>query len=126
MYRTACERIWREPVVRTTCEQILVPDRYEYRDRTCYDGGYGSRPYIRRERVLVCPAHYEKIERQVVVCDGHYETIEHQVLVREGGYHRVERQELVTPGHYENRTDRVEVVAGHWENGGGFDLRIER
>src|SRR5437588_98601 len=81
-----------------------------------------------RHRVLVCPAHYDRVERQVIVCDGHWENIERQVLVREGGYHRVERQELVTPGHYESRTERVEVVPGRWETCGvastGFDFRF--
>ena len=117
------ERVWREPVVKTVCERIWVPDRYEMREHVCYEGPV---TYIRRERVLVCPAHEEKIERRVVVCDGHYDTVERQVQISEGRYHRVNRQELVTPGHYQNRTEHVEVVGGHWESVDpiGFDLCI--
>lgn len=124
VFRTVVERVWREPEYRTTCERVWVPDRYEIREVTRYDCG---RPAIYRERVLVCPAHYEKIERRVVVCEGRYETIERQVPVSEGHYRHIERQELVTPGHYETRTERVEVVPGHWETGyasSGWDLRI--
>src|SRR6476646_7002313 len=46
----AVDRVWVEPVYKTVCEEVRVPDCYEYRDVTCYDMG---RPYIRRERVLV-------------------------------------------------------------------------
>ena len=121
--RTVCERVWREPVVQTTCERVWVPERYEIRERTCSDG---YRTIIRRERILVCEGHFDKIERQVVVCEGHFENVEHQEVVREGGYRRVERQELVTPGHYETRTQRVEIAPGHFEvcDRGGVDIRF--
>jgi hypothetical protein len=115
VYRTVCERVWVAPVYRTTCERVYVPDRYEIREVVCYDCG---RPHCERRRVLVCAAHYEKVERQVVVCDGHWDNVERQVLVRDGCYRKVERTELVTPGHYETRCERVEVRCGRWENCG--------
>ena len=123
VYRTVVERVWREAVVKTVVERVWVPDRYEYREQVCYDGPV---TYIRRERVLVCAGHEERVEHRVVICDGHYETVEHQVQISEGRYRQVERTELVTPGHYSTRTERVEVVAGHWESMDpiGFDLRI--
>ena len=124
VFRTVVDRVWHEPVCRTVVEKAWVPDRYEYREITRYDCG---RPALFRERVLVCPAHYERIERRVIVADGFYENVEHQVPVSEGHYRKIERQELVTPGHYETRTERVEVVPGHWESGyasSGWDLHI--
>ncbi len=106
VYRTECSRVWVEPVYKTACEQVWVPDRFEIRETVRWEHG---RRIVCRDSVLVCPGHFDKVERQILVCDGHWQNVERQVLVADGHYDRVERQELVTPGHYEDRVQRVEV-----------------
>src|SRR5690242_3018302 len=104
VYRTVVDRRWVEPVYRTECDRVWVPEVWEtrevrYRDR----GGW----CIRRERVLVAPAHYETRDRRVCVSEGRWETCERRELVCGGHWENVDRQELVCEGHYETRIERV-------------------
>jgi hypothetical protein len=62
---------------------------------------------IRRERVLVTPAHYETRDRRVCVAEGRWETCERRELVCAGHYENIDHQELVCEGHYETRIERV-------------------
>lgn len=111
-YRTVSQRIWREPVMRTEYPRVWVPDRYEERTVTRWDG---RRRVECRERFLVEPAHYATVDRQVVIAPGCWETVERQELVAPAHWENVERQELVAPGHYEYRTERVETRPFGWE-----------
>jgi len=124
VYRTVCDRVWREPVVRTECERVWVPAIYEWR--------YVTRPDSRgrwvrcRERVEVCPGHFEERRREVVVRPGCWETVERRELVCDGHWETRERRELVCAGHYEWRTERVKVADGGWRDRTviGVDLRF--
>ena len=124
VYRTVVERVWHEPVYSCVRERVYVPAQYEVRETVKYD--YTGRRFVCREKVLVCDAHYDTVERKVLVSAGYHENVTRQVMVSDGRYRKVERQELVTPGHYETRTERVEVVPGRWETAsrGGWDFRI--
>lgn len=97
VYRTVCDRVWHEPVVQDVCDRVWVEPVYEVRDVVRYEGW---RRCVYRERVLVCPGHWEDRHRQVVVSEGYWETIQ--------------RQELVTPGHWEYRTVQVRADEGAW------------
>ena len=109
VYRTVCEKRWVEPVYETVCEKVWVPDRFECRQVRTYDRRCGWT--YREERVLVCP--------------GHYETVERRVCVREGYYENYERQVCVSEGHYDWKTERVQVGTREvFEPLGGLALRI--
>jgi len=102
VYRTVYDQVWIEPVYRDECDRVWVPDQYAIREVVVWDCG---RRIVRRQRVLVCPGHFEDVHRRVLVCAGRWET--------------VARQELVCAGHWKTRTERVPVAAG-----GGFNLDI--
>lgn len=72
-YRVVVDRVWHEPVVRTECETVWVPDRYECHERVYFRCG---QRVVVREQVLVEPGHFQMIERQVVVREGYWEEIE--------------------------------------------------
>jgi hypothetical protein len=105
VYRTVVDRRWVEPVYRIECDRVWVPEVWETREVRYRDGRGGW--CIRRERVLVTPAHYETRDRRVCVAEGRWETCERRELVCAGHYENVDRQELVCEGHYETRIERV-------------------
>lgn len=70
VYENREVRVWVDPVYRTVCDHVWVPDRFEWRD-VAY-GYHGRRVY--HERVLVEPGHYEDVQRQEIVTPGHWET----------------------------------------------------
>ena len=72
-------RVWVDPVYRTVCDRVWVPDRYDFRDVVEYHHGYR---HVIRERVLVDPAHYTDVQRQALVTPGHWETHIERVPVR--------------------------------------------
>jgi hypothetical protein len=72
-------RVWVDPVYRTVCDHVWVPDRFEFRDVVEYHHGYR---HIVRERVLVDRCHYQDVPRQELVCAGHWETHIERVPVR--------------------------------------------
>ena len=72
-------RVWVDPVYRTVCDRVWVPDRFEDRDVVHY--WHGMRR-VSVERVLVEPGHYQDVQRQEVVTPGHYETHIERVRVR--------------------------------------------
>jgi hypothetical protein len=78
VYETREVRVWVDPVYRTVCERVWVPDQVEYRDVVHH--GY-HRQWIERERVLVTPGHFEDVTRQELVTPGHWETHFEQVRV---------------------------------------------
>ena len=112
VYRTVHERVWREPEYRDEHDRVWVPDRWDVRERTYRDEC--GRRVIRRERVLVEPAHWEVRRHRVLVCEGRWETIERRELVCEGYWKNVHRQECVSPGHWEYRTEHVAVHERGW------------
>jgi hypothetical protein len=101
-YRTVYNRVWVEPVFREEYDRVWVPDRFEVREVVVWDCG---RRTVRRDRVLVQPAHYDDVYRRAVVCPGRWES--------------VARLEQVCAGHWETRTERVPVA-----DRGGFNLDI--
>jgi hypothetical protein len=92
VYRTVCDRVWVAPVVQDVCDRVWVDPVYEVREVVTYE--YGRR-FVRRERCLVSPGHFEERHRQVVIVEGHWQN--------------VERQELVSAGHWEYRTTQVRI-----------------
>ena len=123
VYRTVTERVWIEPVVRTIPDRKWVPDRYAWRDVVHYDH-YGRR-CIRRERVLVEPAHFVDCPRTVEIAPGRWEEHARQELVCEGRWEMCERQELVSAGYWTTRTVVLERERPHYESSHArLDLRI--
>ena len=78
VYETREVHVWIDPVYRTVCERVWVPDQFEYRDVVRY--GYHHR-WIERQRVLVSPGHFEDVSRQELLAPGHWETRLEQVRV---------------------------------------------
>jgi hypothetical protein len=79
VYETREVRVWVDPVYRTVCDHVWVPDRFE--DREVVHRWRGRRQvYV--ERVLVQPGHYEDVQRQECVTPGHWETHLERVRVR--------------------------------------------
>jgi hypothetical protein len=109
VYKTVCEKRWCEPVYETVCEKVWVPDQYEVRRVRRYDRRCGWTWC--EERVLVCPGHYDNVERRVCVREGHWDNVERQVCVSEG--------------HWDYRTERVQVGTREvYGPLGGLALRI--
>jgi hypothetical protein len=101
-YRTVCDRVWVAPVTEDREVHTWVPDRYESQDVVVRVGHHHE---IRREDVLVEPAHDVCQRQQVVVCAGHWEDVQRQVVV--------------CPGHFEDRAQQVIVEPRHEEH---FDI----
>jgi hypothetical protein len=78
VYETREVRVWVDPVYRTVCDRVWVPDRFEFRDVVHYRY---HRQWIERERVLASPGHFEDVARQELVTPGHWETRFEQVRV---------------------------------------------
>ena len=78
VYETREVRVWVEPVYRSVCQRVWVPDQFEFRD--VVHQGYHHR-WIERERVLVTPGHFEDVTHQEVVTPGHWESHLEQVRV---------------------------------------------
>jgi len=72
-------RVWVDPVYRTVCDHVWVPDRFEDRQVVSYWHGF-RRVHI--ERVLVQQGHYEDVQRHECVTPGHWETHIDRVRVR--------------------------------------------
>jgi hypothetical protein len=77
VYRTVCDHVWHEAEYRTVCQKVFVPAVWEVREVRYYGG-------CRRERVQVCPAHYEDRQCQQLACAGHFEDVQRQELVCDG------------------------------------------
>jgi hypothetical protein len=92
VYRTTYDRVWVAPVVQDVCDRVWVEPVYEIRETVSWEHG---RRIVRRDRCLVSPGHFEERHRQVVISDGHWEN--------------VARQELVSAGHWEYRTIQYRV-----------------
>jgi len=71
-------RVWIEPVYRTVCDRVWVPDQFEDREVVFYHHGWR---HVRHEQVLVVPGHYQDLPRQVLVTPGHFETRIERVVV---------------------------------------------
>src|SRR4051812_19098363 len=87
-YRTVSDRVWRPAETKDVCERVFVEAVYQ--DRVCSD-----RHGRHVERVLVSPGHWEERHRTVVVCEAHWENVDRQVLVCDGHWQNVERQEVI-------------------------------
>jgi hypothetical protein len=72
-------RVWVEPVYRTVCDRVWVPDRFEDREVVRY---WRGRRRVSVERVLCEPGHYQEVQRQECVTPGHYETHLERVCVQ--------------------------------------------
>ena len=72
-------RVWVEPVYRTVCERVWVPDRFEDRNVVQYWHGFRR---VHTERVLVEAGHYQDVNHQEIVTPGHWETHIEHVRVR--------------------------------------------
>jgi len=79
VYENREVRVWVDPVYRTVCDHVWVPDRFEDRQVVSY---WRGRRQVHVERVLVQAGHYEDVERQEVVTPGHWETHLERVRVR--------------------------------------------
>jgi hypothetical protein len=105
VYRTECDHVWVAPVTEDREVHTWVPDRFETQDVVYHDGHHR---YVRREEVLVEPAHDVCDRQQVVVTPGHYEDVQRQVLVTPGHY-----EECVQPVVVEQRpVSRIDVLGG--------------
>ena len=98
VYQTITDRVWVDDATATVCDRVFVPDQYGVRDVVDYDRR--GRQVVRRERVLLSPAHDEDRPRTVFV-PGHYEDRPRQVSVADGHYQDVAVPEVVAPGHWE-------------------------
>src|SRR5687768_1405932 len=67
VHRTVTERVWIEPVHETVYEDVYVPARYEVREIVKRRHG---RKIVIRERVLIEPAHHDRVAKQVCVSPG--------------------------------------------------------
>ena len=94
-YRTVTDRQWIEPTYQSVTQRVYVPDQFGWHDAVAYD--FFGHPFVRRERVLVRPGHYEDQLQQQVVCEGHWQ--------------EVQRQELIAPAHWETRVQPVYAPA---------------
>ncbi len=79
VYETREVRVWVDPVYRTVCDHVWVPDRFEDREVVHH---WRGRRQVYVERVLVQPGHYEDVQRQECVTPGHWETHVERVRVR--------------------------------------------
>jgi len=116
VYRTVTERIYIEPVYRTESDRVWVepvhvPARYEVREIVKRRHG---RTVVICERVLIAPAHVDRVPREVCVSEGHFDVVERRVCVSEGHWDVVEKRVCVSEGRWDYRVERVEV-SGHEE-----------
>ena len=94
-YRTVTERVWVEPVTTIKLQRVAVPAQYGWRD-VVYRDHFG-RAHIRREQVLIRPAHCDEQSVPAVVCPGHFEDQPHQELVCEGHWETPQPVTVVRP-----------------------------
>ena len=79
VYETREVRVWVDPVYRTVCDHVWVPDRFEDREVVRYWRGF-RRVWV--ERVLIQPGHFEDVQREECVTPGHWEVHLERVRVR--------------------------------------------
>lgn len=111
VYRTEIERVWVEPLYETVYEEVHCPARYEVREITKRRHG---RRIVIRQRVLIEPAHVQRVPRRVCVREGRWDVVERRVCVSEGHWDVIERRVCVSEGRWDYRVEHVEV-SGHEE-----------